>query len=48
MAKNKIKFQPMDPDTFYSMIEESEQAYQNNEVITHEDLRKEILKWLKK
>jgi len=48
MVKNKIKFQPIDTDTFYSMIEESEQAYQNNEVITHEELKKEISSWGKK
>jgi len=48
MCKSSIIHQPMDLDTFYSMIEESEQAYQNNEVITHEDLKKEISSWKKR
>ena len=38
---------PMSLETFYSRIEESQQALERGEVITQEELRKEIATWEK-
>lgn len=39
--------EPMSIETFYSRIEESEQALQRGEVITQDELREEIKTWQK-
>ena len=41
------ELEPMSLETFYSRIEESEQALERGEVITQDELRKEITTWEK-
>jgi len=41
------ELEPMSLETFYDRIEESEQALERGEVITQDELRKEITTWEK-
>lgn len=43
--KQEKDLKPMSIETFYSRIEESEQALQRGEVITQDELREEIKTW---
>jgi hypothetical protein len=45
--KQEEDLKPMSIETFYSRIEESEQALQRGEVITQDELREEIKAWEK-
>ena len=45
--KQEEDLKPMSIETFYSRIEESEQALQRGEVITQDELREEIKTWEK-
>ena len=45
--KQEEDLKPMSIETFYSRIEESEQALQRGEVITQDELREEINRWEK-
>lgn len=45
--KQEEDLEPMSIETFYSRIEESEQALQRGEVITQDELREEIKTWEK-
>jgi hypothetical protein len=45
--KQEEDLKPMSIETFYSRIEESEQALQRGEVITQAELREEIKTWEK-
>lgn len=40
--------EPMPIETFYARIEESEKALERGEIITQDDLRKEIETWKKR
>ena len=42
------KISPMSLDTFYNKIESSDKALKNGQVISQNDLRKEIKLWAKK
>jgi transcriptional regulator of NAD metabolism len=46
-TKQEEDLKPMSLETFYSRIEESEQALQRGEVITQDELREEIKTWEK-
>jgi len=46
--KNKKAVEPMDLETFYLKVEESEQAYLNKEIISHQDVKNEVKTWKKK
>jgi hypothetical protein len=45
--KQEEDLEPMSLETFYARIEESEQALERGEVITQDELRKEITTWEK-
>lgn len=45
--KQEEDLEPMSLETFYGRIEESEQALERGEVITQDELRKEIKTWEK-
>lgn len=48
VSKKQVEnVRPMDLDTFYGRIEESEEALQRGEVITQNELKEEIKTWKK-
>jgi len=40
--------EPMDIDTFFSKIEEAEQAFEHGKTVSQNELRKEVKRWRKK